>query len=74
MTENKPQTKRPSFASLPLHPSDPPYSAWNLYGPSDELGTLNLLTQETTARALRENVRTGQTIPLNLPLDVPPCR
>ncbi|KAL4861010.1 hypothetical protein BDV12DRAFT_204465 [Aspergillus spectabilis] len=33
-------------ASLPCRPGDPPFSAWVLYGPDDELGALNLLTPQ----------------------------
>jgi len=45
---------RPSFDSLPLHPSDPPYSAWGLYGKDDELGTLNLLSSDCVIKATAE--------------------
>lgn len=56
------------FSHLPLNPTDPPYSAWSLWGASDELGTLNLLTPQTTKAASSE-IQHGLTIPLNLPLD-----
>jgi hypothetical protein len=45
---------RPSFDSLPLHSSDPPYSAWGLYGKDDELGTLNLLNSDCVLKATAE--------------------
>lgn len=45
---------RPSFSSLPLRPSDPPYSAWGLYGKDDELGTLNLLNSDRVLKATAE--------------------
>ena len=61
---------RPSFDSLPLQPGDPKGSAWGLYGPDDQLGTLNLLTSSTTACA-HEEIQCGLVVPLNLPLDVP---
>ena len=41
----------PSFDELPLDKSGPPGNAWGLWGPDDELGRLNLLTEETTAAA-----------------------
>ncbi|KZT58776.1 hypothetical protein CALCODRAFT_494478 [Calocera cornea HHB12733] len=62
--------KRPSFKDLPLGKDDPPYSAWGLYGPKDELGALNLLTEEVVKKAAEENIKTGVRISLNLPLDV----
>lgn len=45
---------RPSFAQLPLRPSDPPYSAWGLYGDDDELGTLNILDNDCVVAATSE--------------------
>ena len=62
--------RRPSFESLPLDPSHPPYSAWGLWTPKDELGTLNLLNVDTVKRASQE-IQLGSTVPLNLPLDCP---
>lgn len=58
------------FAKLPLHPHDPPYSAWGLWSDGDELGTLNHLTASVVKRAAQE-IQTGQVVPLNLPLDCP---
>jgi kynurenine formamidase len=60
-----------SLSSLPLDPSHPSLSAWGLWGDDDELGTLNLLTPEKVRAGLAE-VKTGETIPLNLPLDAFP--
>ncbi len=54
---------RPPFESLPLNKSDPPFAAWGLYGSDDELGTLNLLTEETILAAKAEII-TGKTISL----------
>lgn len=59
---SKPQ--RPPFTSLPLDRSGPPGNAWGLYGPNDELGSLNLLTPETVAAAAKE-VQTGERISLD---------
>jgi hypothetical protein len=59
---------RPLFEELPLREGDPPWSAWGLYGPDDQLGTLNLLTPEVVVEAGRE-IRTGQRIGLDLPID-----
>lgn len=49
----------PSFDDLPLRKGDPPHSAWGLYGTSDELGTLNRLTDERVATAAREEIKSG---------------
>jgi len=59
---------RPSFADLPLGKTDPPFSAWGLYGNDDELGTLNLLTPQVVAAAAKE-IKTGMRIGLDLPLN-----
>lgn len=59
---------RPRFEDLPLRVGDPPWSAWGLYGPDDQLGTLNLLTPDIIVEAAKE-IRTGARIGLNLPID-----
>lgn len=69
MSSNK-LPQRPLFASLPLHESDPPFSAWGLYGPDDQLGALNLLTDECVMEATKE-IKSGMRVGLNLPLNVP---
>ncbi|KAK9458601.1 uncharacterized protein V1516DRAFT_682134 [Lipomyces oligophaga] len=60
--------EQPRLEDLPLHPDDPPYSAWGLFGASDELGTMNYLTPAVTKQAAEE-IRSGVTVPLDLPLD-----
>jgi len=64
------EPKRPPFSSLPLDPSGPPGNAWGLYGPSDELGSLNLLTPSTVVAAAKE-IQTGERICLDWTLDKP---
>ncbi|OGE54886.1 hypothetical protein PENARI_c005G09133 [Penicillium arizonense] len=59
---------RPRFEDLPLREGDPPWSAWGLYGPDDELGTLNLLSAQTVLKA-SEEIRTGRRFGLDLPID-----
>ncbi|KAI1765914.1 hypothetical protein GGR53DRAFT_464857 [Hypoxylon sp. FL1150] len=59
----------PDFDELPLRKTDPQYSAWGLYGETDELGTLNRLTDERVAAAAKGEIRTGHRISLNWPLD-----
>ena len=39
-------TKLPSFDELPINPEYPAHSAWGVFGEDDNLGTLNLLTEE----------------------------
>ncbi|KAG0170837.1 hypothetical protein DFQ28_001489 [Apophysomyces sp. BC1034] len=69
--------KLPSYADLcdPHRRSSlglygPKGTAWGLWGKDDELGTLNLLTEDRIARAAA-CIRRGAVFPLNLPLDSP---
>ncbi|KAI0119328.1 hypothetical protein F4814DRAFT_236141 [Daldinia grandis] len=62
----------PNFEDLPLRQTDPHYSAWGLYGDKDELGTLNRLTNERVAGAAKNEIKTGNRISLNWPLDAQP--
>ncbi|KAK5656123.1 hypothetical protein OQA88_4883 [Cercophora sp. LCS_1] len=59
----------PSFDDLPLRKQDPMLSAWGLYGPDDELGTLNRLTDERVASAAKKEIQTGARISMNWPLN-----
>jgi hypothetical protein len=49
----------PAYEDLPLRKGDPPYSAWGLYGPSDQLGMLNRLTDERVAAAAKNEIQSG---------------
>lgn len=60
---------RSSLSSLSL-PNAPPEAAW-VWGPSDELGRLNLLTPRRIKAAASAEIRTGDLVPLNLPLTIP---
>jgi hypothetical protein len=60
----------PKRAELPVVKGTPDGSAW-FWGGSDELGRLNLLTPQRIVKATQENVKTGDVVSLNLPLDVP---
>jgi kynurenine formamidase len=60
----------PTYAELKTRTDAPPGSSWGVWGPDDELGTLNLLSDGATRRAAA-NVRTGQVFPLGLPLEEP---
>ncbi|GAA87142.1 hypothetical protein AKAW_05256 [Aspergillus luchuensis IFO 4308] len=64
------ELRLPGFDELPLRSGDPKGSAWGLWGPDDELGTLNLITNEVTQLALHE-AKLGRVVNLNLPLNVP---
>ena len=48
----------------------PPGSTWGDFGPDDQLGRLNLVTQEKVRQGVAE-VREGRTFCLSLPLDYP---
>ena len=48
----------------------PPGSNWGDFGPDDQLGRLNYLTEENTVKAARE-IKAGKRFCLSLPLDVP---
>ncbi|KAF2791664.1 hypothetical protein K505DRAFT_351145 [Melanomma pulvis-pyrius CBS 109.77] len=61
---------RPPFTSLPLDKSGPAGNAWGLYGASDELGALNMLTPATVVAAAQE-IRTGDRISLDWTLNLP---
>jgi hypothetical protein len=58
----------PKFSELQLDPTHPPHSAWGLWGPKDELGTLNHLTPERTVEAAKL-ITTGTRVGLNWPLE-----
>lgn len=55
---NEPQ--KVDFAALPLDKSGPHGNAWGRWGPNDQLGTLNFLTDDVVAKAVSECVKTGQ--------------
>lgn len=65
----------PSFDDLPLRKDGLHGNAWGLFGASDELGMLNRLTTDNTARAARDEIRDGDRVPLDLQLGhiVKPC-
>jgi hypothetical protein len=65
-----PISELPPFSALPLDKDGPPGNAWGLWGPNDQLGTLNLLTPETVAAAAAE-IKDGIRIALDWPLDKP---
>lgn len=58
----------PSYSELLSRKDAPPGSAWGLFGPQDQLGTLNFLSPEKTAAASRA-VRNGRAYSLDLRSD-----
>jgi hypothetical protein len=65
---------RPAFSELPLNKNDPWLSAWGLWGKDDQLGTLNLLTEDVVKSAAAE-IKDGVRINLNWTFGEPsrPC-
>ncbi|KAM0711871.1 hypothetical protein Q7P35_001241 [Cladosporium inversicolor] len=61
----------PAFVNLPLNENDPPNSAWGLWNDSKDasLGSLNYLTDDVVLKTTREEVKTGERVGLDLPLD-----
>jgi len=60
-------TDLPTFDELPNF-KDFEGCAWEVWGRGDQLGTVNLLTDEVVARAAKEEIRTGKSVCLNWPL------
>lgn len=58
------QCPYPSFSNLPVDKSGPRGNAWGLWGPDDQLGTLNHLTDKRVRDACRDEVRTGERVSL----------
>ena len=55
---------------LPRYQQRPDGSNWGDFGPDDQLGHLNLITEEQVLKGARE-IRAGKTFCLSLPLDLP---
>jgi kynurenine formamidase len=60
----------PAYADLPAFEKTGERHAWGVFGPDDQLGTINLLSAERVLAAARL-VRKGKVINLSLPLDRP---
>lgn len=56
--------KHPEFDALPLDKTGPHGNAWGLWGPDDQLGTLNHLVDERVSQAARECIQTGLRVSL----------
>ncbi len=57
----------PTYAELLARSDGPPGSAWGVFGPEDQLGTLNFLGERTTLRA-REAIQKGEVFNLDYEL------
>ncbi|KAJ6630357.1 hypothetical protein B0H10DRAFT_1984324 [Mycena sp. CBHHK59/15] len=62
--------KIPAYDALPAY-KNMPGCAWSVWGPQDELGTVNLLTEDVVKTAAGEEIRIGKCISLNWPLNFP---
>lgn len=58
----------PAYRELLARTDGPPGSSWGVFGPDDQLGTLNFLTEEATARAAGL-VSSGRVYNLDYPLN-----
>jgi kynurenine formamidase len=65
-----PAGQLPAYDQLPYHEELEARCGWGVFGDDDQLGTINLLTQEVVRQAGRE-IQTGAVFSLSLPLDVP---
>ncbi|KAJ3915621.1 hypothetical protein F5877DRAFT_48234 [Lentinula edodes] len=60
----------PNFDDLPMF-KNMKGCAWEVWGKDDQLGTINLLTDEVVKKAAAEEIITGTTVSLNWPLQFP---
>ena len=60
----------PQYHELPLFEGKDERYAWDVWGPGDNLGTVNLLTPEVIREAA-QLVKRGASFGLDLPLDLP---
>ncbi len=58
----------PSYAELKARRDAPPGSSWGVFGPGDQLGTMNFLTPAHAVAAARL-VRSGRTFNLDFPVN-----
>ncbi|KAJ7490914.1 putative cyclase-domain-containing protein [Mycena latifolia] len=62
--------KLPGYDALPAF-KEFPGCAWSVWGATDELGTVNLLTDAVVKTAASEEIRSGRSVSLNWPLNFP---
>jgi len=61
------QKTLPKFDDLPSF-HDLAGCAWSVWGPDDQLGTVNILTDSVVAQSAKEEIRSGKAISLNWPI------
>ncbi|KAI0045782.1 hypothetical protein FA95DRAFT_1607436 [Auriscalpium vulgare] len=64
------EKRLPTYDELPAFRNFPG-CAWEVWGKGDQLGTVNLLTDEVVKRAAHEEIRTGKAVSLNWPINFP---
>ncbi|KAL0568666.1 hypothetical protein V5O48_013318 [Marasmius crinis-equi] len=69
-TSRKTWNNLPSFDELPKF-KEFDGCAWEVWGKDDQLGTINLLTEDVVKRAALEEIVMGKTVSLNWPLQFP---
>ncbi|KAJ1024296.1 hypothetical protein NDA18_004467 [Ustilago nuda] len=60
----------PAYKNLPSQDGWPG-CAWHVWGPGDQLGNINLLTESLVLRAAKEQIKVGRTVSLNWPIHLP---
>ncbi|TFY81588.1 hypothetical protein EWM64_g2422 [Hericium alpestre] len=70
LSADKGEKPLPSFDELP-HFNEYTGCAWTVWGEDDQLGTINLLTDDVVRRAAQEEIKTGRAVSLNWPLQFP---
>ncbi|PWN48985.1 hypothetical protein IE53DRAFT_388806 [Violaceomyces palustris] len=61
--------KLPDLDDLPEVEGMPKGCAWGIFGEKDQLGTLNLLTPENTAKVAKQEIQTGERVQIDWALD-----
>src|SRR5882757_7027709 len=60
----------PSYSELPVREGAPDGSSWGVFGDSDEVGTINLMTPNRVVESAA-SIRSGKVFALNLPINIP---
>jgi hypothetical protein len=58
LVENSKVKELPTFDELPMF-KNMPGCAWSVWGETDQLGTVNMLTEEVVAKAAKEEIKYG---------------
>lgn len=68
---NSSNTHPPRYDQLPMAEGTDMRHAWDVFGRDDQMGTLNHLTPARRTAAAAQSIRSGATIGLTLPLNIP---